>query len=226
MSLQTHRSHAGPVAIRPVLAPHLQEIVESLAAGETAREAAARLFISPNTVKSRLKALYQQLGARDQAHAVAIAFRLGILRTTADEPNLQPVVIGGLNPDRLRTTINDLTALLRIAEKVPRTDYQDLLREVADLAADPDADPHATLQEIARIAESAGGGVAGEPAPTGGDAIPADRHTSRNTPATDRPTTGSTPAADRPATGNTSGRSAGGGSPGRSTGGGSPVAAA
>ncbi|MEU8244414.1 helix-turn-helix transcriptional regulator [Actinoplanes missouriensis] len=141
-----------------MLAPHLQEIVESLAVGETAREAAARLFISPNTVKSRLKALYQQLGARDQAHAVAIAFRLGILRTT-DEPNLQRVVIGGLNPDRLRTTINDLTALLRVAERVPHhpdhPDYQDLLREVAELAADPQADPHDALQQIARIAESA-----------------------------------------------------------------------
>ncbi|MEU4563057.1 helix-turn-helix transcriptional regulator [Actinoplanes sp. NPDC023936] len=164
MSLHTHRSHAGPVAIRPVLAPHLQEIVESLAVGETAREAAARLFISPNTVKSRLKALYQQLGARDQAHAVAIAFRLGILRTT-DEPNLQPVVIGGLNPDRLRTTINDLTALLRVAEKVPhRPDYQDLLREVAELAADPEADPHDALQQIARIAESAATSAADGPA--------------------------------------------------------------
>ncbi|MEU4689483.1 helix-turn-helix transcriptional regulator [Actinoplanes sp. NPDC023714] len=139
-----------------MLAPHLQEIIESLATGETAREAAARLFISPNTVKSRLKTLYQQLGARDQAHAVAIAFRLGILRTT-EEPHLQPVVIGGLNPDRLRTTIADLTALLRIAEKVPNSpDYQDLLREVAELAADPSADPAVTLQKIARIAESAG----------------------------------------------------------------------
>jgi DNA-binding CsgD family transcriptional regulator len=156
MSLQAHRSHTGPVAIRPVLAPHLQEIIESLATGETAREAAARLFISPNTVKSRLKTLYQQLGARDQAHAVAIAFRLGILRTT-DEPHLQPIVIGGLNPDRLRTTIADLTALLRIAEKVPNSrDYQNLLREVAELAAYPTTDPHSTLQKIAELAESAG----------------------------------------------------------------------
>ena len=110
-----------------MLAPHLQETLESLAAGETAREMAQRLYISTNTVKSRLRTLYRQLGARDQAHAVAIAFRLGVLRTMdgpvsrrdgALQP-MQPVVIGGLNPQRLRTTIADLTALLRVAELAP-----------------------------------------------------------------------------------------------------------
>jgi DNA-binding CsgD family transcriptional regulator len=64
---------------RPVLAPHLQQTIEALAAGQTVREMAARFCISPNSVKSRLKTLYQRLGARDQAHAVAIAFRLGML---------------------------------------------------------------------------------------------------------------------------------------------------
>jgi DNA-binding CsgD family transcriptional regulator len=64
---------------RPVLAPHLQQTIEALADGETMREMAARFYISPNSVKSRLKTLYQLLGARDQAHAVAIAFRLGML---------------------------------------------------------------------------------------------------------------------------------------------------
>ncbi|WP_229075591.1 helix-turn-helix transcriptional regulator [Actinoplanes sp. DH11] len=142
-----------------MLAPHLQETLECLAAGETAREMAARLFISPNTVKSRLKTLYQQLGARDQAHAVAIAFRLGILRAT-DDPHQRPVVIGGLNPDRLRTTIADLTALLRMAEHDPDLpDYQEVLREVAALATNPHTDPHATLRRIASMA----GGASDDP---------------------------------------------------------------
>lgn len=159
-----------------MLAPHLQETLESLAAGETAREMAARLYISTNTVKSRLRTLYRLLGARDQAHAVAIAFRLGVLRTM-DGPGsrrdgavhaMQPVIIAGLNPTRLRTTIADLTALLRVAELLPgpRTTESagDLLQYVGELArgnlAQPDGDPQAVLARIAEIAEAADGPVA------------------------------------------------------------------
>ncbi|WP_309238430.1 helix-turn-helix transcriptional regulator [Actinoplanes aureus] len=154
-----------------MLAPHLQETLESLAAGETAREMAARLYISTNTVKSRLRTLYRQLGARDQAHAVAIGFRLGILRTKDGPvsrrdgavPPMQPVVIGSLNPQRLRTTIADLTALLRVAEldPCPQTtkSTRDLLQYVGELArgdlAQPDGDPKAVLAKIAEIVEAA-----------------------------------------------------------------------
>ncbi|WP_328468056.1 helix-turn-helix transcriptional regulator [Actinoplanes sp. NBC_00393] len=154
-----------------MLAPHLQETIESLAAGETAREMAARLYISTNTVKSRLRTLYRQLGARDQAHAVAIAFRLGVLRTMDGPasrrggavPVTQPVVVAGLNPQRLRTTIADLTALLRVAELAPcpqtTTTARELLRYVGELArgnlAQPDGDPQAVLEKIAEIAETA-----------------------------------------------------------------------
>ncbi|MEV6348435.1 helix-turn-helix transcriptional regulator [Actinoplanes sp. NPDC051851] len=169
MSLHPHRSRTGAVANRPVLAPHLQETIESLAAGETMREMAARLFISTNTVKSRLKSLYQQLGARDQAHAVAIAFRLGVLPAggeAAPERDVQPVVVAGLNQERLRATIAELTALLRIAERnvgagSPATDgHQHLLRRIGEIArsgaAEPTSDPWATLERIAAITEAAG----------------------------------------------------------------------
>ncbi|MFI1993908.1 LuxR C-terminal-related transcriptional regulator [Actinoplanes sp. NPDC020271] len=165
MSLQTHRSHTTVVAPRPVLAPHLQEIIESLAAGQTAREMAARLYISPNTVKSRLRTLYQQLGARDQAHAVAIGFRIGILRAAAEAdpgPDRQPVMIGTLDPDSLRDTIADLTALLRIVERVRELDgghLPDLLRQVGELASRPQEDPRGALERIAKLAAEAGFGV-------------------------------------------------------------------
>lgn len=165
MSLQTHRSHTSALVPLPVLAPHLQEIIESLAAGETAREMAARLYISPNTVKSRLRTLYQQLGARDQAHAVAIAFRIGVLRAAGDPekgPDRQPVMIGTLDPDSLRDTIADLTALLRLVERVRRLDgghLPDLLRQVGELASHPQEDPCGTLARIAEIATEAGFGV-------------------------------------------------------------------
>ncbi|MFC7535498.1 LuxR C-terminal-related transcriptional regulator [Actinoplanes sp. GCM10030250] len=173
MSLQPHQSLAGDLSGQPVLAPHLQETIESLAAGETAREMAARLYISTNTVKSRLRTLYRQLGARDQAHAVAIAFRLGVLRTM-DGPvprrdgaaqAMQPVVIASLNPQRLRTTIADLTALLRVAEVSTRPDsipsgasIHELLHYVGELArgkVDHVDDPHEVLARIAEIAEAA-----------------------------------------------------------------------
>ncbi len=167
MSLQTHRSHTAAVAQRPVLAPHLQETIESLAAGETAREMAARLYISPNTVKSRLRTLYQQLGARDQAHAVAIGFRIGVLRAAGEaEPGLdrQPVMIGTLDPGSLRDTIAELTALLRMVERVRHLDVghlPDLLRQVGELASRPHDDPHSALARIAQIAAEAGFGADG-----------------------------------------------------------------
>ncbi|BCY07504.1 helix-turn-helix transcriptional regulator [Actinoplanes sp. L3-i22] len=163
MSLQTHRSHTRAIAQWPVLAPHLQEIIESLAAGETAREMAARLYISPNTVKSRLRTLYQQLGARDQAHAVAIAFRIGVLRAAGEpEPDRKTVMIGTLDPDSLRDTIADLTALLRIVERVRQLDgghLPDLLRQVGELACQPHEDPRDALARIAEIAAAAGFGT-------------------------------------------------------------------
>jgi two-component system nitrate/nitrite response regulator NarL len=162
MSLQMHRSHTRAVARRPVLAPHLQETIESLAAGETAREMAARLYISPNTVKSRLRTLYQQLGARDQAHAVAIGFRIGVLRAAGEAdpgPDRQAVMIGTLDPGSLRDTIADLTALLRIVERVRQLDgghLPDLLRQVGELASRPHDDPQGALARIAEIAAEAG----------------------------------------------------------------------
>ncbi|GLY00358.1 hypothetical protein Acsp01_07370 [Actinoplanes sp. NBRC 101535] len=129
---------------------------------------AARLYISPNTVKSRLKTLYQQLGARDQAHAVAIAFRMGVLRAAdePDDPNVQPIVVGGLNPDRLRTTIADLTALLRIAEKAPASEEntaeacegcRQVLKYVAELARQSNGNPSVALDQIVQIVEAANG---------------------------------------------------------------------
>lgn len=182
MSLQSHQSHTADGG-RPVLAPHLQETIESLAAGETAREMAARLFISTNTVKSRLRTLYRQLGARDQAHAVAIAFRLGVLRTM-DAPvsrrdggaqAMQPVMIASLNAQRLRTTIADLTALLRVAEltRCPgsiapgegggHATTHEILQYVGELArgkaGQAGSDPYEILMRIAEIVEAATGPV-------------------------------------------------------------------
>jgi two-component system nitrate/nitrite response regulator NarL len=57
-------------------------VLVGLAAGEEVSETARRLGRSLDTVKTHRRRLYKQLGARNAAHAVAIADRMGLLRTT------------------------------------------------------------------------------------------------------------------------------------------------
>ncbi|MBO2456926.1 response regulator [Actinomadura violacea] len=54
-------------------------VLELVAAGNTNREAAARLFITEATVKTHLLNIYAKLGVSDRAAAVAEAFRRGLL---------------------------------------------------------------------------------------------------------------------------------------------------
>jgi DNA-binding NarL/FixJ family response regulator len=60
------------------------EVLELVAAGNTNRDTAARLFISEATVKSHLLNIYAKLG--DRAAAVAEAFRRGLLGTGPADP--------------------------------------------------------------------------------------------------------------------------------------------
>lgn len=55
------------------------EVMCLLSHGLTVRETGQKLFIAPNTVKSHLRRVYRKLGARNAAHAVAIAYRRGLL---------------------------------------------------------------------------------------------------------------------------------------------------
>ena len=55
------------------------EVLEAMAGGATNREIAARLFLSPHTVKEHTSALYRKLRARNRAEAVQRAQRLGLL---------------------------------------------------------------------------------------------------------------------------------------------------
>jgi LuxR family maltose regulon positive regulatory protein len=43
------------------------------------RELAAAMFVSPNTVKSHLKAIYRKIGATNRAEAVRRARELGLV---------------------------------------------------------------------------------------------------------------------------------------------------
>lgn len=64
---------------RPVLTDREQEILTLIAEGMTAPSIAAKLFLSPATVKTHLAHLYDKLGVNDRAAAVAEAMRRGML---------------------------------------------------------------------------------------------------------------------------------------------------
>ncbi|MEU8175629.1 response regulator transcription factor [Microbispora hainanensis] len=61
------------------------EVLELVAAGNTNREVAARLFITEATVKSHLLNIYAKLGVSDRAAAVAEAFNRRLLTPEARE---------------------------------------------------------------------------------------------------------------------------------------------
>jgi len=55
------------------------DVLRLIAAGEGNREAAAKLFISESTVKTHLLHIYEKLGVRDRAAAVAEAYKRRLL---------------------------------------------------------------------------------------------------------------------------------------------------
>jgi DNA-binding NarL/FixJ family response regulator len=63
----------------PLLTEREREVLDLIAAGSTNREIAARLFLSPHTVKEHTSAVYRKLRARNRAEAVQLAQRIGLL---------------------------------------------------------------------------------------------------------------------------------------------------
>jgi DNA-binding NarL/FixJ family response regulator len=55
-----------------------REVMSLMATGATNREIAARLHLSPHTVKEHTSALYRKLGVRNRTEAVQRAERLGL----------------------------------------------------------------------------------------------------------------------------------------------------
>ena len=70
---------AGPLSQREL------EVLELVAAGNSNREAAVRLFITEATVKTHLLNIYGKLGVGDRAAAVAEAFNRGLLTPATTE---------------------------------------------------------------------------------------------------------------------------------------------
>ncbi|MCA9972284.1 MAG: hypothetical protein KC425_18810, partial [Anaerolineales bacterium] len=63
----------------PTLTPRELDVLHALAAGLANHDVAARLTVSVNTVKSHTRRLYDKLGVRSRAAAVARARALGLL---------------------------------------------------------------------------------------------------------------------------------------------------
>ncbi|MEU1309474.1 helix-turn-helix transcriptional regulator [Streptomyces cinnamoneus] len=73
------RPHLGaPLTDREI------EILEAVSHGRTIAAIAVELFLSQNTVKSHLLRINRKLGARGKTHAVAIAYRRGLLDIYTD----------------------------------------------------------------------------------------------------------------------------------------------
>lgn len=64
---------------RPRLTPRESEILALTAEGQSARQIAEQLFLSHTTVKTHLQNLYEKLGVKDRAAAVAEAMRRNLL---------------------------------------------------------------------------------------------------------------------------------------------------
>ena len=84
--------HAGRKAISPDIAarvaehsgdegltPKEIEVLRLIAAGNANKEIAARLSVTEETVKSRVKNILDKLGANDRTHAVTIGLKRGII---------------------------------------------------------------------------------------------------------------------------------------------------
>ena len=71
---------AVDVEDRPrLLSPREVEVLAAIGAGATTRSAAAALQISPKTVEHHKQRIFSKLDVQNQAHAVAVAIRLGLV---------------------------------------------------------------------------------------------------------------------------------------------------
>ena len=65
------------------------QVLQLIADGLENQAIAKILFVSVETVRTHVKSILRKLGARDRTHAVAVAFRTGVLTTSpaANEEN-------------------------------------------------------------------------------------------------------------------------------------------
>lgn len=66
--------------VRPSLTPRELDVLRLVAKGRTNKELASAMFVSEETVKTHMKALFQKLGVHDRAEAVSVSLKRGIIR--------------------------------------------------------------------------------------------------------------------------------------------------
>jgi two-component system NarL family response regulator len=66
--------------VRPTLTPRELDVLRLVAKGRTNKELASAMFISEETVKTHMKALFLKLEVHDRAEAVSVSLKRGIIR--------------------------------------------------------------------------------------------------------------------------------------------------
>ncbi len=64
---------------RPALTERELQVLRGMSEGKSNAEIGRELYVSEDTVKTHARRLFRKLGARDRAHAVASAFRAGLV---------------------------------------------------------------------------------------------------------------------------------------------------
>jgi DNA-binding NarL/FixJ family response regulator len=65
---------------RQLLTPRERDVLVHIAGGLTTIESALALSVSPKTIDNHKQRIFMKLGVQNQAHAVALAHRMGIMR--------------------------------------------------------------------------------------------------------------------------------------------------
>lgn len=78
--LRDQQEQSKPEDDDPELSPREYELLQLLARGQSNRQAAEALSLSPHTVGDHVKSIYRKLGVSSRGEAMVRAFRSGLLR--------------------------------------------------------------------------------------------------------------------------------------------------
>ena len=88
--LAAPRGRIGPGPVQQPLSRREFQVLQLIADGLENQAIAKILFVSVETVRTHVKSILRKLAARDRTHAVAVAFRTGVLTTEDGRPTAVP----------------------------------------------------------------------------------------------------------------------------------------